>query len=58
MSQLGNLDEINTQFLLELIVNINKEFGYTFVITSHDMNFEKIASNIFKIEKKKLIKIK
>ena len=43
---------------MELIVNINKEFGYTFVITSHDMNFEKIASNIFKIENKKINKIK
>ena len=54
----GNLDEINTKLLLELIVNINKEFGYTFIITSHDMNFEKIASNIFKIENKKINKIK
>lgn len=54
----GNLDEINTKLLLELIVNINKEFGYTFVITSHDMNFKKIASNIFEIENKKINKIK
>ena len=54
----GNLDEIYTKLLLELIVNINKEFGYTFVITSHDMNFEKIASNIFKIENKKINRIK
>lgn len=52
----GNLDEINTKLLLELILNINRKLEYTFVITSHDISFMKIAKNIFKIEKKKIIK--
>lgn len=54
----GNLDEINTKLLLDLIVNINKELEYTFVITSHDISFQKIANNIFKINNKKIDKIK
>ena len=54
----GNLDEINTKLLLELIVNINKELGYTFVITSHDTSFKDISNNIFKIYNKKIDKIK
>ncbi len=52
----GNLDEINTKLLLELILNINRKLEYTFVITSHDMSFKKIANNIFTINNKKIIK--
>ena len=52
----GNLDEINTKLLLELILNINRKLEYTFVITSHDMSFKKIANNIFTIENKKINK--
>ena len=54
----GNLDEINTKLLLELILNINRKLEYTFVITSHDMSFKKIANNIFEINNKKIIKKK
>ena len=52
----GNLDEINTKLLLELILNINRKLEYTFVITSHDMSFKKIANNIFMINNKKIVK--
>lgn len=52
----GNLDEINTKIILDLIVKINKELNYTFIIVSHDNNFDKIATNIYGIEKKKIIK--
>ncbi len=52
----GNLDEINTKLLLELILNINRKLEYTFVITSHDMSFKKIANNIFTIDNKKINK--
>ena len=52
----GNLDEINTKIILDLIVKINKELNYTFIIVSHDGSFEKIATNIYGIEKKKIIK--
>ena len=52
----GNLDEINTKIILDLIVKINKELNYTFIIVSHDSSFEKIATNIYGIEKKKIIK--
>jgi len=52
----GNLDEINTKLLLELILNINRKLEYTFVITSHDMNFMEIANNVYTIMNKKIIK--
>ena len=52
----GNLDEINTKIILDLIVKINKELNYTFIIVSHDNNFDKIATNTYGIKKKKIIK--
>jgi ABC-type lipoprotein export system ATPase subunit len=41
----GNLDEINTKIILNLITNINIDFKYTFIIASHDKNFLNIAHN-------------
>tara|TARA_B100000965_G_scaffold286329_1_gene244179 strand:+ start:7243 stop:7908 length:666 start_codon:yes stop_codon:yes gene_type:complete len=52
----GNLDEINTKIILDLIVKINVELNYTFIIVSHDSNFDKISSNIYGIEKKKIVR--
>ena len=52
----GNLDEINTKIILDLIVKINKDLNYTFIIASHDNNFIKISNNIYTIENKKLKK--
>ena len=52
----GNLDEINTKIILDLIVKINKDLHYTFIIASHDNNFMKISNNIYTIENKKLKK--
>ena len=52
----GNLDEINTKIILDLIVKINVELNYTFIIVSHDSNFDKISSDIYGIEKKKIVK--
>ena len=48
----GNLDEINTKMILDLITNINKDLKYTFVIVSHDHNFNDIAHNVYKIKNK------
>ena len=52
----GNLDEINTKIILDLIININKEFKYTFIIASHDKSFIDIADDIYLIKKGKIIK--
>ena len=52
----GNLDEINTKIILDLIVKINKELNYTFIIASHDKGFKEISHDIYNIENKKLIK--
>jgi len=54
----GNLDEINTKIILELIVNINKDFKKTFVIASHDKEFSKIANKTFLIKNGNLIRQK
>ena len=50
----GNLDEINTKIILDLIVNINNDLNYTFIIVSHDKNFDDIAHNVYKIKDKRL----
>tara|TARA_Y100000590_G_scaffold470470_1_gene665438 strand:+ start:2222 stop:2887 length:666 start_codon:yes stop_codon:yes gene_type:complete len=52
----GNLDKINTKIILDLIVNINKDFGYSFVIASHDKSFINISDNVFEIKNKKIYK--
>ena len=54
----GNLDEINTKIILELIVNINKDFKKTFIIASHDKEFSKIANKTFLIKNGNLIRQK
>ena len=51
----GNLDEINTKIILDLIVNINKDFKKTFIIASHDNEFFKISNKIYLIKNGKLI---
>tara|TARA_Y100000590_G_C15695483_1_gene1004965 strand:- start:1084 stop:1752 length:669 start_codon:yes stop_codon:yes gene_type:complete len=50
----GNLDEINTKIILDLIVKINKDLNYTFIIASHDLNFINIADIVYKIDNKKI----
>ena len=50
----GNLDEINTKIILDLIVKINKDLNYTFIIASHDNNFINISNNVYTIINKKL----
>jgi ABC-type lipoprotein export system ATPase subunit len=39
----GNLDEINTKIILNLIANINRDYKYLFIIASHDKSFLDIA---------------
>ena len=39
----GNLDEINTKIILNLIANINRDYEYMFIIASHDKSFLNIA---------------
>ena len=39
----GNLDEINTKIILNLIANINRDYKYMFIVASHDKSFLDIA---------------
>ena len=52
----GNLDEINTKIILDLITNINRNYKYTFIIASHDISFKEIADDIYLIKNGKIIK--
>jgi lipoprotein-releasing system ATP-binding protein len=41
----GNLDEKNAEVLKSLILELNKKFGQTFLIATHDMDLAGIATN-------------
>ncbi len=41
----GNLDEKNADVLKSLILDLNKKFGQTFLIATHDMDLAGIATN-------------
>lgn len=42
----GNLDLPNKKMVMEILRNINKDFGITIIIVSHDDIFDEVASNI------------
>ena len=41
----GNLDEKNAEVLKSLILDLNKKFGQTFLIATHDMDLARIATD-------------
>lgn len=46
----GNLDSDSTETIYELLRNINKEFGTTFIIITHDNRIAKKADRIVEIK--------
>lgn len=46
----GNLDTQNSQNIIELIQNLNKEFGQTFVIVTHNPDLMSIAHRVMEIK--------
>lgn len=46
----GNLDTKNSQSIIELIKNLNKEFNQTFVIVTHNRELVEIANRVREIK--------
>jgi lipoprotein-releasing system ATP-binding protein len=51
----GNLDTQNSQNIIQLILNLNREFGQTFVIVTHNPELVKIAHRVMEIKDGALI---
>lgn len=51
----GNLDPENTEKLLDLIKSVNKEFGQTFVIATHDTSFKRIVHRSLTIKEGEIV---
>ncbi len=50
----GNLDLKTANKIIDLIIDLNKKFHYTFIIATHDPEIAKIADISFKIEDYKI----
>lgn len=46
----GNLDAANSNTFIQIVRNINKDFGTTFVIATHSSEVASIASRVFKMK--------
>lgn len=51
----GNLDSVNSKTVFELFDGINKDFGTTFLIITHDENIASKINNRFEIKDGKII---
>ena len=51
----GNLDSHNTEIIYKLFQHLNNEFGYTFVIITHNNNFSSVGKRKFLIQDGKII---
>ena len=50
----GNLDEETSMQIIELLRDVNKKYGTTMIIVSHDRALRKYADNIYKLSHGKL----
>ena len=51
----GNLDSYNTEIIYKLFQKLNNEFGYTFVIITHNINFATIGNKKVLMQDGKII---
>ena len=51
----GNLDSYNTEIIYKLFQKLNNEFGYTFVIITHNNNFASIGNKKVLMQDGKII---
>ncbi|MAR64963.1 MAG: ABC transporter ATP-binding protein [Cytophagales bacterium] len=50
----GNLDEKNSKKFIKLIQILNKKYNQTFIIVTHNKEFQKISNNSFELKNGKL----
>ena len=53
----GNLDFVTGQNIGELMRNLNKKEGTTFIVVSHDINITKYADRVYHLKMGKIEKI-
>lgn len=53
----GALDEKNGEQIKQLIVELNREYGTTFVIVTHDLNVARIANRIIRMNSGKIVSV-
>jgi putative ABC transport system ATP-binding protein len=53
----GALDSKNAEQIKKLITDLNKEFGTTFIIVTHDPSVASISNRIFKMESGRIVEI-
>ncbi|ABS60524.1 ABC transporter ATP-binding protein [Fervidobacterium nodosum] len=53
----GALDSKNAEQIKQLIIELNKEFGTTFVIVTHDPSVAQIANRIFRMESGQIVEV-
>ncbi len=53
----GNLDDKNTDVVFNLISKLNKKFGTTFIIATHNMKVKKIAHKVYVLKQGKLFNV-
>ncbi len=52
----GNLDDKNTKIVFSLMKKLNRKYGTTFLIATHNIEARKIANRIYTLKNKKLYK--
>jgi len=53
----GALDVKNGEQIKKLIIELNKEFGTTFVIVTHDQSVAQIANRIMRMENGRIVEV-
>jgi putative ABC transport system ATP-binding protein len=51
----GNLDAVSAQEVLTILLKLNKDFGKTIVMVTHDPHAAKFASKVHYLEKGELV---
>jgi len=53
----SNLDQFNAELVVKLFNALQKDFGHTIIIATHDKRFLDISNNSYKLDNKNLIEI-
>ncbi|PKL12154.1 MAG: ABC transporter, partial [Spirochaetae bacterium HGW-Spirochaetae-6] len=45
----GNLDEKNREMVITLLMDLKKEYGFTFLMVTHDMSIARLADECIRL---------